>query len=105
MSYITMNRFRVKPGSESAFENVWLNRETFLHEVPGFKSFHLLKGPSKEDHTLYASHTTWESEAAFQAWTRSEAFRKAHANADKASGETIYLGHPELEVFQIMQSV
>ncbi|MEM0906960.1 MAG: antibiotic biosynthesis monooxygenase [Pseudomonadota bacterium] len=103
MSYITMNRFRVKLGSEADFEAVWLGRETFLHEVPGFKAFHLLKGPTRDDHTLYASHTTWETEEAFLAWTRSEAFRKAHAGA----GDTkpAYLGHPELESFHILQTV
>jgi hypothetical protein len=39
-----------------------------------------------EDHTLYASHTVWESRAAFEAWTKSEAFRAAHCpNADVAT--------------------
>ncbi len=33
--------------------------------------FHLLKGPEAEDHTLYASHTVWESRAVFEAWTKS----------------------------------
>jgi heme-degrading monooxygenase HmoA len=28
---------------------------------------------------LFASHTVWEDEASFRAWTESEAFRKAHA--------------------------
>ena len=50
--YIAMNRFRVKRGSEQAFEQVWLTRETHLERVPGFVEFHLLKGPKAEDHTL-----------------------------------------------------
>ena len=45
---------------------------------PGFVEFHLLKGPEREDHVLYASHTIWRSYADFEAWTRSEAFRAAH---------------------------
>jgi hypothetical protein len=40
-------------GSEAAFENVWLSRDTHLEKVPGFVKFHLLKGPEAEDHTLY----------------------------------------------------
>ena len=32
----------------------------------------LLKGPEAKDHTLYASHTVWESRTAFEAWTRSK---------------------------------
>lgn len=96
--YIAMNRFRIKRGSEADFEQIWAERETFLDEVPGFKSFHLLRGPEAEDHTLYASHSTWESEDAFIAWTQSEAFRKAHANAGGARKD-IYMGPPQLEGF------
>jgi hypothetical protein len=44
--FIAMNRFRVKKGSEEAFEQVWLSRDTQLTKVPGFVEFHLLKGQS-----------------------------------------------------------
>ena len=101
--YLTMNRFRVKPGCEEAFEAVWAGRETKLPEVPGFVSFHLLKGPEREGYRLYASHTAWESEAAFLAWTKSEAFRKAHAGA--GGHKELYAGPPELEVFESVQAV
>ena len=79
--FIAMNWFRVAKGSEDAFERVWLNRDSQLNKVPGFVEFHLLKGPEAEDHTLYASHTVWQSKSAFEAWTKSEAFRAAHARA------------------------
>ena len=59
--FIAMNRFRVKKGSEEAFEKVWLSRDTHLAKVPGFVEFHLLKGPEHEDFTLYASHSVWQS--------------------------------------------
>lgn len=101
--YLTMNRFKVKKGSEADFEAMWLGRETKLPEVPGFVAFHLLKGPEKEDHVLYASHTVWATEAAFLDWTRSEAFRTAHAGA--GGGKVMYLGHPELEVFTALQQI
>ena len=101
--YIAMNRFRVAKGSETAFEQVWLTRDTHLDKVPGFVEFHLLRGPEFEDHTLYASHTVWANHAAFEAWTRSEAFRAAHARA----GDTkpAYLGHPQFEGFEVIQKV
>src|SRR5258706_16150800 len=70
--FIAMNRFRVKRGSEEAFEQVGLSRDTQLTKVPGFVEFHLLKGPEHEDHTLYSSHTVWQSKATFEAWTKSE---------------------------------
>ena len=81
--YIAMNRFKVEPGAEKDFEQVWITREVNLHKEPGFISFHLLRGPTKEDHVLYSSHTVWRSFADFEAWTKSElvpeiAFRRRH---------------------------
>ena len=87
--FIAMNRFRVKKGSEEAFEKVWLSRDTQLTKVPGFVEFHLLKGPEHEDFTLYSSHTVWQSKAAFEAWTRSEEFRAAHKDAGQNKPLTI----------------
>jgi heme-degrading monooxygenase HmoA len=101
--YIAMNRFRVAKGSEAAFEQVWLSRDTHLDNVPGFIEFHLLKGPEAEDHTLYASHTVWANHAAFEAWTRSEAFRAAHHKA--GDNKSLYLGHPQFEGFEVKQAV
>ena len=95
--FIAMNRFRIAPGKEEEFIAIWKQRDTFLQEVPGFKEFHLLQGATSDECTLFASHSVWESEAAFNDWTRSEAFRKAHANAGSSKG--IYLGPPQLELF------
>jgi heme-degrading monooxygenase HmoA len=100
---IAMNRFRVKPGSESDFEAAWLNREVYLDAVPGFIEFHLLRGPKHEDHTLYSSHAIWRSQADFEAWTRSEAFRAAHKGA--GGSKPLYLGHPQFEGFEVLQNV
>lgn len=96
--FIAMNRFKIVPGEEEAFEQVWRDRESRLNAVPGFKSFHLLRGEGAEDHTLYASHSIWESRGAFEAWTRSDAFRAAHQGA--GDRRTMYLGHPHLETFE-----
>ncbi len=90
-----MNRFKIKLGSEDEFVNIWKDRDTYLDEVPGFKSFHLLRGASNDEYTLFASHSIWESSDAFEAWTKSEAFRKAHANA--GIKKEIYLGPPQFE--------
>lgn len=103
--FIAMNRFKVKLGSEQAFENVWLNRETYLEQMPGFVEFHLLKGPQAEDHTLYSSHTLWASKNDFDAWTRSDEFRRAHARAGNNSTGPLYLEHPKFEGFEVRQTV
>lgn len=95
--FIAMNRFRIAKGKEQDFIEIWRQRESHLDEVPGFREFHLLQGPSADDHTLFASHSVWDSRQAFEDWTRSEAFRKAHAGA--GARRDIYLGPPQLELF------
>ena len=101
--FIAMNRFQIIPGEEEAFEKVWLSRDTHLKDVPGFIEFHLLRGPSEEDHTLFSSHTVWRSREDFEAWTRSEAFRLAHRDA--GGNKPLYLGHPRFEGFEVVQTV
>lgn len=96
--YIAMNRFRIALGREQEFVEIWRRRESHLDGVPGFRTFHLLRGPVAEDHTLFASHTVWDSQQAFEDWTHSEAFRRAHAQAGAA--RDIYLGPPRLELFE-----
>ncbi|PZA12980.1 antibiotic biosynthesis monooxygenase [Rhodopseudomonas palustris] len=102
--FIAMNRFQVKRGAEQTFEDIWATRESYLSEMDGFVEFHLLKGPVAEDHTLYATHTTWASKAAFEAWTTSEQFRRSHARAGNDTGQSIYLGHPRFEGFEVIRS-
>jgi heme-degrading monooxygenase HmoA len=101
--FIAMNRFKVIPASQAEFERVWTTRDTHLRDVGGFLEFHLLRGPEREDHVLYASHSIWRSRADFEAWTRSEAFRLAHQSAGQ--NRPLYLGHPEFEGFEIIQTV
>ena len=96
--FIAMNRFHIAKGFEEGFEKIWRERDSYLSEVPGFESFALLKGPEREDHVLYSSHTVWRSREDFEAWTNSDHFRKAHAQASAPKGT--YLGHPELETFE-----
>lgn len=96
--FVAMNRFKIALGREDDFVAVWKNRDSHLDGVPGFRSFNLLRGARSEECTLFASHSVWESRAAFEAWTHSEAFRLAHRNAGDTKG--IYLGHPQLELFE-----
>lgn len=103
--FIAMNRFKVKPGSEQAFEDVWSSRESYLDRMPGFVEFHLLKGPQAENHTLYSSHTIWASKTDFEAWTKSDEFRRAHARAGNNSTGPLYLEHPKFEGFEVQQTV
>jgi heme-degrading monooxygenase HmoA len=93
--YIAMNNFRVRPERTEDFEAAWRNRESYLAGVPGFREFHLLRGPLDDGQRLYASHTVWEDEASFRAWTESDEFRKAHAQGkvgDLLTGPPKFLG-------------
>ena len=95
-----MNRFKIVIGKEKIFENIWKNRDSHLEEVKGFKKFNLIKGKETKEFILYASHSTWDSEEDFIAWTKSESFRLAHKNA--GNNKDIYIGHPEFEGFEII---
>ncbi len=55
---------------------------------------------TKEEYTLYASHSEWESKQDFINWTKSEAFRMAHKNAGEH--KTVYLDHPQFEGFEVV---
>ncbi|UOM33914.1 antibiotic biosynthesis monooxygenase [Acuticoccus sp. I52.16.1] len=101
--FIAMNRFKVRKGSEDEFQEVWLQRDVKMRTEPGFVEFHLLRGPEHEDHTLFSSHTIWESEDHFIAWTKGEAFKEAHRNAP--SRAPLYIGGPQFEGFRVVQTV
>jgi heme-degrading monooxygenase HmoA len=101
--FIAMNRFRVTPGREEEFEAIWRKRQSLIAREPGFIEFDMLRGPRRDDHSLYASHTVWASRAHFEAWTRSESFRAAHANTGGAKG--LYLGHPDFEGFETLSDM
>jgi len=98
--FIAMNRFKIKTGFEQDFIDIWKGRDTYLETVSGFKNFNLLQGSSNDGYTLFSSHATWESRNDFEAWTKSESFRKAHANA--GSRKEIYMGPPQLEYFEVV---
>lgn len=96
--YVAMNRFRVAPGHADAFVQMWRERDSRLREVPGFREFRLLRGAEAPEAVVFISHSTWESRAAFTAWTESESFRQAHARARAPEG--MYLGPPNFEGYE-----
>ena len=92
--FIAMNHFRVQPGRGDAFEQIWRERESHLGGVPGFVRFTLLRGEEHE----YVSHSEWESRAAFEAWTQSEAFTQGHRGA--GSMADVLAGHPQVDLWE-----
>jgi heme-degrading monooxygenase HmoA len=94
-TYIAMNQFQVDPSRGAEFEEHWRRRQSYLDEVPGFVRFALLRG---DEPGVYVSHSTWASREAFEAWTRSDAFRKAHAQAPTPAG--LLVDRPKLRTFE-----
>lgn len=100
--YLAMNRFTVPLENAAEFEELWLSRESRLNELDGFVAFHMLKGPEEDGKLLYASHTVWETEDHFRAWTKSDAFRASHARAGQT--RKLHEGTPRFEGFKSIQS-
>lgn len=103
--YLAMNRFQVIKDKTSEFESMWIGRDSELPTLEGFVEFRLLVGPEKEDHILYSSHTFWETEEHFVAWTKSEAFRNSHSRKRSGKAEPMTLGHPSFEGFKTIQII
>jgi heme-degrading monooxygenase HmoA len=100
--YIAMNRFGVNAGHEDAFETTWRERNRYLDEVGGFVEFKLLRGETEDGVTPYVSHSTWDSHDTFVAWTRSDAFQKAHADARSPKGTLA--GPPHFSGWHVLMS-
>ena len=101
--YLAMNRFTVPLENAAEFEELWLTRESKLQDMDGFVSFRMLKGPEDDGRVLYASHTLWQSEAHFRAWTTSEEFRASHARAGQS--RKLHEGAPRFEGFTTIQRI
>lgn len=101
--YLAMNRFTVSLENAAEFEELWLSRESRLQDMEGFVSFHMLKGPETDGRVLYASHTVWQTEAHFRAWTTSEEFRASHARAGQT--RSLHEGAPRFEGFTAIQHI
>jgi heme-degrading monooxygenase HmoA len=92
--FIAMNNFKVAPGKEAEFEQIWKTRDTYLHDVPGIVRFALLRGDADGE---YVSHSTWESRDAFIAWTQSEAFVAGHRQGSLMG---ILAGPPQVKLYE-----
>ena len=79
--YVVMNRLTVTPENAGHLEQGFAHSAERMRAVPGCGNFHLLKEAGIEGDVVYMVMTEWENEAAFHAWTESDAFRRAHANA------------------------
>lgn len=76
--FIATNCLKVKIGYGAELEKHF-GRRGGVEQEPGFLGFELWRLDQAADHEEYLVVTRWESKEAHHGWTRSEAFRQAHA--------------------------
>lgn len=95
-----MNRIAVHPEYADAFEERFADRARLVDEMPGFVSNQVLRPVNPEE--PYIVLTLWESRAAFEAWTSSDAFMKGHARSGSLPREA-FSGPNRLEIHEVIQ--
>ncbi|HHH35920.1 MAG TPA: antibiotic biosynthesis monooxygenase [Gammaproteobacteria bacterium] len=98
--FIVMNRIPVNPEFREDFEERFRNRAGLVEGAPGFIR-NLVLRPVEDSSDCHVVMTLWESKAAFEAWTRSEAFARAHEKARHTPSE-MYAGRNVLEMFEVV---
>ena len=93
------NRIYVNPEYREQFEERFANRENLVDQMDGFVSFQLWRPANEEDPYVVLTH--WESQAHFEAWTTSEAFREGHAKSGQLPSEA-FPQRPKLEVGEVI---
>jgi heme-degrading monooxygenase HmoA len=78
--FIAMNRLSCPPKYAEHLERAFKHAGN-MQGVPGFLLFQFLKQVDQEDALTYIALTQWDDRAAYEAWTRSESFQRAHIGA------------------------
>lgn len=98
LMFVTMNRFSIEPQYWNDFEDRFRQRAGLIDKEPGFIRNAVLR-PEKGFSEQHIVMTLWESREAFEAWTKSDSFRQAHAKAGQTPKEW-YAGPNKLEIFE-----
>lgn len=80
MTFVAINVLTVPADSAATLEERFAARRGAVDTAPGFRSFELLRPVSGTDQYLVMTH--WESQADFEAWTQSQAFRHGHREGE-----------------------
>lgn len=79
--HIAINRLRVPPEYASHLEQAFA-RASDMAGVPGFRSFKFLRNEAGGEYLVL---TEWDDRAAFETWTESDAFVRAHSGSNANS--------------------
>ncbi len=96
MAVVKINAIEVPEGAGPELEKRFAARHGAVESAPGFLGFELLRPVAGE--SRYFVYTRWESEEAFQAWSRGAA-KEAHAGE---RGRPVASGASLLE-FEVVQ--
>jgi heme oxygenase (mycobilin-producing) len=97
MMIAVANRIFVAPDYVEPFEERFANRSGLIDDMPGFIQNQVLRPVSEG--APYVVLTLWESQEHFEAWTQSEAFRKAHTGGLPREA---YTARNQVEIFEIL---
>ncbi|MFC4984656.1 antibiotic biosynthesis monooxygenase family protein [Salinicoccus siamensis] len=78
-----MNNVYINTGMEKAFEARFLNRQSNLATVTGFKALRVMKA---ESGPYYVILTLWDSAQDFHNWQESSQYQKTHKKRGTSSG-------------------
>lgn len=78
--YVVINHIPVAEEGHAIFEERFKQRQQQVEHTPGFQAFRLLRPLSGN---TYAAFTQWHSKKAFEDWTNSDDFKKAHAKPSR----------------------
>lgn len=98
--YVVMNRIPVNKQYHEDFAERFRQRAGLVDQSPGFIR-NLVLRPDDDSSDYHIVMTMWQDKAAFVAWTESDAFKQAHAQARHAPAE-MFAGKSVLESFTVV---
>ncbi|MEX1279880.1 MAG: antibiotic biosynthesis monooxygenase [Acidimicrobiia bacterium] len=81
MAVVKINAIEVPEGGGAELERRFAHRAGAVDDAPGFLGFELLR--PTDGTNVYFVYTRWESEEQFQAWVKSDAFGRGHAESSQ----------------------
>lgn len=81
--FCVLNNVYINTGMEKAFEARFLNRQSNLATVTGFKALRVMKADSGP---YYVILTLWDSAQDFHNWQESSQYQKTHKKRGTSSG-------------------
>ena len=94
--FVTMNRISCPKDYAEHLERAFIHAGN-MQGVPGFLLFQFLKNSSEGERVEYLALTQWESHSAYEGWTRSESFQRAHQGAGDSPVSSV------LETYTLVQ--